>query len=182
MKSDLQEHHRHSLRLQGYDYAQEGAYFVTVCTRGKECVFGGVVDGEMQLSEIGKVIEECWRAIPRHFPNVTSDVFVVMPNHVHGILMITGTGRGTACRAPTTERFSHPVANSLPTVIRSFKSVVTRRVGKLHNALGISLWQRNYYEHIIRSEESLEEIRRYIAENPFRWANDRENPANGRKR
>jgi putative transposase len=177
MKFDPAKHHHRSIRLQGYDYAQAGAYFVTICTQNRECFFGEIVDGEMQLSEIGKVAEECWRAIPNHFSNVALDVFVVMPNHVHGVVMITTVGRGTACRAPTTDRFGHPVANSLPTVIRSFKSAVTRRISTLLNTTGISVWQRNYYEHVIRNEEELLSLRRYIVDNPLQWALDRENPA-----
>jgi putative transposase len=109
MKFDPDKHRRRSLRLQGYSYAQAGAYFVTVCTHNRECLFGEIVDGEVRLSEMRTIAEECWRAIPNHFPNVALDVFVVMPNHVHGIMMITAAGRGTwpmekpgRSRAPTT--------------------------------------------------------------------------------
>ena len=107
------------------------------------------------------------------------DEFVVMPNHVHGILVIADNRRGTACRAPTTvERFGRPVTGSLPTIVRSFKSVSTKRINKVRNTPGIPVWQRNYYEHVIRSEKELDRIRQYIAHNPASWTEDAERPPN----
>lgn len=178
MKYNPEKHHRRSVRLKEYDYSQAGAYFVTVCAWNRECLFGEIVDGEMQLNELGVVVQECWDEIPRHFPNVELDEFIVMPNHVHGIIVIIVDGRGTACRAPTTEKFGKPVANSLPTIIRSFKSATTKRINQTRGTPGVRLWQRNYYEHVIRNEESLNEIRQCISGNPKRWAEDEDNPKN----
>ncbi len=165
---------RRSLRLKDYDYAQAGAYFVTIATRDRACLFGVIVDGQMCLNAAGREAEQCWLQIPQHFPNAALDEFIVMPNHVHGILVLS---RGTACRAPTIERFGQPVSGSLPTVVRSFKSAVTQRLNALRGTPNASVWQRNYYEHVIRDEASLQGIREYIANNPLQWALDRENPA-----
>ena len=137
----------------------------------------------MRMSDAGRVAEACWVAIPGHFPRVELDVFVIMPNHVHGIICIVDDGRGTACRAPTIERFGQPISGSLPTVIRSFKSAVTQRINKLWKtsdtggACVARTWQRNYYEHIIRDEQSCNQIRQYIADNPAQWGLDQENPS-----
>ena len=179
MKYDPEKHHRHSIRLKGYDYSQAGAYYVTICTHKKECLFGNVVDGKMELTRIGTIAGECWKAIPKHFPNVTLDVFVVMPNHVHGVVMIR---RDTACRVPTMGEFSKPVPGSLPTVIRSYKSAVTKRINELRNTLSSRVWQPNYYEHVIRGEADLNEVREYIINNALKWDLDKENPANLGKR
>ncbi len=164
---------RRSIRLPGYDYAQPGAYFVTICTRNRSCVLGTIREGEMALSKAGAFVTTCWAAIPNHFPDVTLDEFVVMPNHLHGILVIAG--RGTPWRAPT-EAFGRPAPGSLPTVIRAFKSSVTRNLIRYEGRKG-SLWQRGYYERVIRDEEELSRLRQYIAENPMKWDEDADNPA-----
>jgi putative transposase len=183
------KHHRRSVRLSGYDYSQNGAYFVTVCTNNRKCLFGEIKDGKMYLNDAGKIVCQCWDEIPMHFPHVDRDVFVVMPNHIHGIVVIDGRGkacdggtincRGTACRAPTVERFAQPISGSIPTVMRSFKSAVTKRINELKHTPGEGLWQRNYYEHIIRNESEWNRIRQYIVDNPAQWDMDRENPHAG---
>lgn len=175
MNFDPQKHHRRSIRLKEYDYAQPGGYFVTIVTYQRDLLFGEIVDDEMALNDFGKIANECWREIPEHFPNVELGAYVVMPNHVHGIITITD-GRGTIYRAPTQEQFQKPVTGSLPTIIRTYKSAVTRLIGREHNATGI--WQRNYYEHIIRNHEDWDRIHRYIEANPSLWAEDEENPLN----
>lgn len=175
MKFDSQKHHRRSIRLQEYDYAQAGGYFVTIVTYQRDLLFGEIVDEEMMLNDFGKIADECWRAIPEHFPNVELGAYVVMPNHVHGIITITD-GRGTIYRAPTQEQFQKPVTGSIPTIIRTYKSAVTRLIGREHNTTGI--WQRNYYEHIIRNHEDWDRIHRYIESNPSMWTEDEENPLN----
>lgn len=187
-KSNSILHHRRSIRLKGYDYSQAGAYFVTIVTQGRECRFGEVVDGAMQLSESGRIAEDCWRAIPDHFPDVELGAFVVMPNHVHGIIILNGNRRGTmdgrgtiyraptmdtTDRAPTTEQFQKPVAGSLATILRAYKAAVTRRINRELHLTGI--WQRNYYEHIIRNENEHDRIHRYIEANPLNWGTDSEN-------
>ena len=111
-----------------------------------------IVDSEMCLNEWGEIVAVFWNEVPRHFRNVELDAFIVMPNHVHGILIIIDNGRGTACRAPTVERFGKPVANSLPTIIRSFKSATTKRINEIHATHGIPIWQRNYLPHEIKKK------------------------------
>src|SRR4030042_1855832 len=119
--------HRRSIRLKDYDYTQAGAYFVTICTLAKECLLGEVVDGEIRLNPCGEIVAECWTQLPKHFQNAAVDEFVVMPNHVHGILVIvdSGRGKGKRCLAPTmpvTGRFGKPTPGSLPTIVGSFNS------------------------------------------------------------
>jgi putative transposase len=167
-------HDRRSLRLNGYDYAQAGAYFVTICTQDRACLFGDIVDGEVRLNGYGSAVHEEWLRSAELRQNVELDAFTIMPNHMHGIVVITD-GRGTARRAPT-EQFGKPVANSLPTIMRAFKSASTRRINQIQNAPGTHVWQRNYYEHVIRNDRELNRIREYIATNPLKWALDRDNP------
>jgi REP element-mobilizing transposase RayT len=173
---------RRSIRLRGYDYSRAGAYFVTICTLNRECLFGNIENGEMRLNTTGKIVQRCWDEIPFHFSEVELDEFVVMPNHIHGIAVIVD-GRGTACRAPTSrahtcrapavEQFGQPVSGSIPTIVRSFKSAATRRINQLRNTPGENLWQRNYWEHIVRNEQELHRIRKYIQNNPAQWELDR---------
>ena len=168
------KHHRRSIRLGGYDYAQPGAYFVTVCTHDHACLFGHVVNSEMHLNEAGEIAQRCWEDIPRHFPFAELDAFVTMPNHIHGIIVVPG--RGTACRAPTIEQFAKPSVGSIPTIVRSYKSSVTRYVNLARRAPGVPGWQRNYYEHVVRNEAELMTNREYIMANPLRWDDDDNNP------
>jgi putative transposase len=142
-------------------------------------MLGQIIGGVLRLNDDGKVVKDCWRRIPSHNPLVEIDAFVVMPNHLHGILLIAQNvpGRGTACRAPT-ERFGQPVPGSLPTLIRSFKSAATRGINRLRGTPGGRVWQRGYYERVIRNERELNAVRRYIAHNPLAWELDPENPTN----
>ncbi len=169
-------HHRRSIRLKGYDYSQTGYYFVTICTWNRECVFGDVVDGKMKLSRIGQLVQVAWNELLKRFHNFELDEFAVMPNHIHGIIIIVGAGlalpnRGAASSAPTKD-----ISIGLGDVVRAFKSISAINVNCLLSRLGVPLWQRNYYEHIIRNEESLNRFREYIGTNPLRWELDRENP------
>ncbi len=260
---DPDVHHRRSIRLKGYDYAHPGAYFITICTHDRACLFGEIADGEMILNEAGRIVEKCWREIPMHFPHVALDEFVVMPNHVHGILFIiavvgaknisplplpseslspagaqnivppsmpcelsspvgaknispppfpseslspVGAQNIVPPRSPFPSlspagaqnivppsmpcELSSPVGakniSPLPSpqrpgtsmtigsIIRGFKIGVTQWMRQQTPIRDV--WQRNYYEHIIRDETALNRIRRYIVENPARWAEDTENP------
>ncbi|MDI6839800.1 MAG: transposase [bacterium] len=153
---------RKSIQLKGYDYSQSRAYFVTVCIHNKECLLGNIADGQMQLNEYGHIVVECWNTISDHFNNVQLDGSVMMPNHIHGILMIVDNCRDTPCHVSTGEQFGKPTRGSLPTIIRSFKSVVTKRINEMRNISCIPIWQSRYYEHIIRNEKSLNKIREYI--------------------
>ena len=181
MRFDPERHHRRSIRLKGYDYSQPGTYFITICAHDRACLFGEVVDGEMRLNEYGHIVRRCWEEIPLHFPHAELDTFVVMPNHVHGIVILTvgarhDVGARHAVPLPHTEQFGKPVPGSIPTIVRSFKSATTRHINALRGTPGAPVWQRNYYEHIVRNEESLNRIREYILTNPIRWAMDWENP------
>ena len=190
MKFDPQKRQRRSIRLRDYDYSQSGGYFVTIVTHQRECLFGDVVGGEMRLNNFGKLVEDCWCAIPAHFPNVELGTYVVMPNHLHGIIVINdeiphadadaSAPRGTIYRAPTKphrsneEQFGKPTIGSIPTIIRTFKDAVTRCFGDYLNHANV--WQRNYYEHVIRDPDDLNRIYQYIESNPFMWDEDNENP------
>ena len=185
-------HHRRSIRLKTYDYSRAGKYFLTICAHNRECLFGSIENGVMVLNRAGKIVADAWAKTAEIRNEIELDQWVVMPNHFHGILVIIegrGTapgrdtarrieGRGTARRAPTAERFGHPVAGSIPTIIRSFKSAVTKHINELRKTPGHPVWQRNYYEHIIRDEADYDRIAEYIADNPRRWADDSLNPDN----
>jgi putative transposase len=176
------------VRLRTYDYSAAGIYFVTICTYGKRCTLGRVVEDVVHLSRAGKVVEECWRALRQRFARAELDEFVVMPNHLHGLIILQSGGTGTASAVPlrhqdilTPERsFGQPKAGELPTIIRSLKSKATRRINDLRGTVGAAMWQRGYDEHVVRNVEELEHLRRYILENPLKWALDRENPRFGK--
>ncbi len=138
----------------------------------------------MVLNDLGGIVAASWESIPEHFPDFASDQFVVMPNHVHGVLVKTrtrggGTQKGTwfARRAPTVEKFGRPRPGTLATVLRSFKSAATRKINETRGTPGKQVWQRNYYERIVRNEEEFNAIRQYILDKPKNWAKDEENPA-----
>ena len=163
---------RPSLRLKGYDYSRAGAYFVTLCAMNRELFF---------LDENTRgIAEQCWREIPSHFPAVQLDEWVVMPNHLHGIVVLD-LRRGVPWNAPTKSKHANPFSaisprpRTLSVIIRAYKASVTLRCRRLGvPAFG---WQRSYHERIIRDEYELNRIRRYIAENPSKWKNDPHNPA-----
>lgn len=167
----------HSIRLKGYDYRQPCAYFVTICTRRWQHLFGEIFNGQMIRNAIGKIVAAEWQRTAEIRTYVHLDEYVVMPNHLHGIVMITESGRGTASRALTTEQFGQPVPGSLPTIIRAFKSATTKRVNRLRRTPGHPVWQRNYFEHVIRTDHALNRIRTYIPHNSARWHLDQYNAA-----
>jgi REP element-mobilizing transposase RayT len=183
MCSDAQRLHRRSIRLRGYDYTQAGAYFVTVCTWQRECVLGRIEDRTLIPSEWGRIVDECWRALPPHFPNVALDAFAIMPNHVHGIIVIRDdpNNDGRRGEAFLKSRNASPLQGTQPgslgAILQNFKSVSTRKINQIRDTPGLPMWQRNYYEHIIRDERELKSIREYIVNNPIRWETDVENPA-----
>jgi len=170
---------RKHIRLINFDYTLPGDYFVTVCAYQKRHIFGQVVNAEMVFSDLGAIVNKTWQEIPNHFPNILLGAFVVMPNHIHVIIHIhEATGRGTIYRAPTDdkipnfEEFQKPVKGSVSTIIRTFKAAVTRAAGRQH--IGLPIWQRNYYEHIIRTDKEFIEIESYILNNPLNWFSDKE--------
>jgi putative transposase len=244
MKYDPDKHHRRSIRLKGYDYTAGGLYFITICAYQRDCLFGEIMNGEMRLNALGQRVHACWQRLPFHFSNLELDAFVVMPNHIHGILVLTQLPlsdnqsnpprRGAALdhnsQPPTdhfpsnatpgsdhkiqaeaafgqesfdtTGAFSEPgvafgressdvtqarlpnaaplrvVAGSVGAMVLNFKSVRNRLGNRMRRSPGSPMWQRNYYEHIIRDEKSLQFIRQYIHHNPISWQQDQLHPGN----
>ena len=172
-----QIHHRRSIRLAGYDYTQAGMYFITICTHNRQNLFGEIVDGEMVLNESGKIVATCWQELARHFPNITLGEWVVMPNHIHGIIIIV-VGRGEASAAdasPLQPNGTQP--GSIGAVVQNFKSVAARKINKLRGTAGQTVWQRNYWERIIRDEQAYQRIAQYIINNPAQWGADSLRPS-----
>ncbi|MBI4281870.1 MAG: transposase [Chloroflexi bacterium] len=169
---EIAQRSRKALRLPGYDYSQPGAYYVTVVTNQRQCLFGDVLCGEMRLNPCGQTVMECWDDLVHHYPCVRKDEFVVMPNHVHGILVLNDDVGAGFKPAPTDRR------HGLPEIVRGFKTFSARRINVLRNNPGTPVWQRNYFEHVIRNEAELAGIREYIQNNPAQWETDAENPAN----
>ena len=227
MSYDPQRHHRRSIRLKGYDYSQEGLYFITLCCQNRACLFGEIKDGEMILSDAGKIVGEEWMKTPEIRKNTELGEFVVMPNHFHAILEIKYCVKGVLQYAPTelqytpmdmgesqfaptkyqfapTNKFKSP-SQTIGAIIRGFKGATTKRIkelynredstGKLRFAPGdrgvlryaqntgddtgelqfapTTIWQRNYWEHIIRNQQEYERIANYIIRNPKKWEADR---------
>jgi len=204
MMADQNRHHppngeprrtgRRSIRLQDFDYSQPGAYFVTICTHNRECLFGEIVDGEMKLNDMGQVVQECWNDLPNHYANIELDQFVVMPNHVHGIIIIMDISNvGAIHESPLPHKLSKQRDPSqqhesplqmdiikrrqmlLSKIIGRFKMNSAKRINVLRNSPGTPVWQRNYYEHIIRGERDFHANCEYIIHNPAQWQYDREN-------
>jgi len=194
---DKNKYNRCSIRLKNYNYSSPGTYFITICTCNRQCLFGEIVKTE-------------WQKTGALRPNIDVDAFVVMPNHLHGILIITdnddlyhhhnrnrnrdrnrrdtlqrvstesesesesesGMGMEPGMGMGTIEQFGKPTHNSIPTIVRLFKSTVTKQINQIRQTLGIPVWQRNYYEHIIRNDDELNKIREYIINNPLTWKTD----------
>jgi putative transposase len=154
-------HKRRPARLEGHDYTLAGAYYVTICTAERACLFGEVEDGEMRLNDSGCVVQSTWVGLPNHYHRELLDAFVVMPNHIHGVLSLVGEQSG----------------HGLPEIIRGFKTFSARRINEIRKARGIAVWQRSYHDHVIRDDADLDRIRRYIADNPASWADDPERTA-----
>ena len=196
---DPERRRRRSMRLEGYDYSQVGAYFLTICTVDRGILFGKVVNHQMMLNEAGRIVADEWLKSARIRAEIELDAWVVMPNHIHGILTITDVGGECNRRSRTDQRSlttgvgvpdrgdrrvapTGPGPRSVGAIVAGFKSASARRINAFRGTPGASVWQRNYYEHVIRYEAVLNRIRQYIAENPARWAEDPENPARRRPR
>jgi REP element-mobilizing transposase RayT len=174
-----------SARLKNWDYAQNGAYYITICTKDREHYFGKIKNGEMILSDIGKLAHQFWAEIPFHFPNTYLDTFVIMPDHMHGIIVIDNPNRdmddrggerggvktlqcNVSIRKHDMSRIS-PKPGSISTIIRSYKSVTTKHARKINHDFG---WQTRFYDHIIRNDADFNRIRQYIQNNPEKWTMD----------
>ena len=160
MRYDPKKHHRRSIRLKGYGYSQAGAYFVTICTHNRELW--------LENDAYRKILQRIWNELTNHYPQIRLDEFVIMPNHVYGIIWIIG---GAIHESPL-----HRSRSLLSKIIGYFKMNTAKQINILRATPGIPLWQRNYYEHIIRTEDELNRIREYIRNNPLQWELDRENP------
>ena len=170
---------RKQLRLRDFDYTQSGYYFVTICTDERQCLLGDVADGKMLLNHAGKIAYDCWTDLPNHYAHVELDEFVVMPNHVHGIIVITDPGKGASPNEPGAGYKPAPTRrHTLSEVIRGFKTFSARHINRLRGGTGQPLWQRNFYEHVIRDETTLAAIREYVVNNPAKWSEDKDNPRN----
>ncbi len=173
---------RRSVRLKDFDYSSPNDYYITICSYNRECVFGNIIDGEMILNDLGRIVEREILNTQKIRKNVFIEIFQTMPNRVHLIITILGNNdvdrRGTLQRAPTKERFGKPTSNSIPTIVRLIKSTTTKQINVLRNTPEKHVWQRGYYEHIIRNEKSYDEIYFYILSNPAVWNEDRNNPKN----
>ncbi|MFT3892156.1 MAG: hypothetical protein QM730_11025 [Anaerolineales bacterium] len=194
-KFDPQKHHRRSIRLKGYDYSQAGGYFVTIVAWHRECLFGEVVHGEMQLNKIGKIVEWEWLELPKRLCYIELGASIVMPNHFHGILFFHENVRATR-QGPTIVRSSKepvqtiidegmdgspvrphgPKTASLGAILAQFKSRAKKRIWKFPEFKETPIWQRNYYEHILRNDHDLQNKTEYINANPLLWEQDEENP------
>jgi putative transposase len=154
-------HHRHSIRLSGYDYSQAGAYFITICTHDRSSIFGEIVDGEMINNNLGYIVRSRWDNLSKHHQNVELDESVIMPNHLHGIIALH----------TTPSESSTPISE----IIRGFKTFSARQINKIRDCRGVPVWQRNYYERIIRTEQELNNVKNYIINNPTHWDTDTNN-------
>lgn len=175
-------HHRRSIRLKDYDYSSAGVYFVTICTMNRECLFGDVTDGLMELNRYGEILRAEWLKSADIRKEIELDIFVVMPNHAHGIVVIdnadASVGDAGASLRATGRSPLHPGPRprSLGAFVGGFKSATTTRINEIRQNPGSPVWQRNYYERVIRHERELQRMRDYIAGNPAKWAEDKENP------
>jgi REP element-mobilizing transposase RayT len=173
-----------SPRLKDYDYKQLGAYFVTTCTTQRLCLFGEILDGKMHLNPSGRIAEGAWTDLPNHYPHVHLDVFIIMPNHVHGIIFLLNDERRDRFRNLSLPDDNHSATpnnevsiprqkrHGLSEIMRGFKTWSARRINQHRNAIGSPVWQRSFYDHIIRS---------YIRKNPLNWEHDQENPNHHQK-
>ena len=170
---------RRSIRLPGFDYSRPGNYFITICADQRRCLLGSIGENGIVLTSIGEIAKKCWIEIPLHFPDVGIEAFVVMPNHLHGILVINPTAPGNSQQSRSTQRaesFGKPLSGAVPTIIRSFKAAVTKSVRESGSLIGSPVWQRGYFERVLRNGREFVNATDYIIKNPSRWAFDEENP------
>jgi len=190
-------HHRRSIRLKEYDYSQEGLYFITICVQDRKCLFGEIVVGvhELILNDAGNIANECWLEIPKHFPNAILHEHIIMPNHVHGIIELKQNNIGIVGDVAIVgaenflplphqcNEFQKMIPHSIGSIVKGFKIGVTKWFRNyMGGVVGVenfkpqqpqSIWQRNYYEHIIRDEQSYQRISDYIIDNPKNWKEDK---------
>ncbi|KOR35629.1 transposase [Planktothricoides sp. SR001] len=189
-------HKRQSIRLKGYDYSQSGFYFITICCYQRECLFGDIINSQIILNNFGELVKKEWLKSAEIRKEIKLGEFVIMPNHFHGIVIINQTNNnynhvhtndvGANGRSPLQEIQSSPqqismTPKSLSSLIAGFKSATTKKINIIRNTPKTPVWQRNYYDHIIRNDESLERIREYVQNNHLSWENDQLHPNNPSK-
>lgn len=185
MAFNPKKHNRRSIRLKGYDYTEPGAYFITICTSKREYLFGHIQDEKMHLNRYGEVVQFNWNNLPKSYPHVQLDEFIIMPDHIHGIIMLKDpVGAGLPTIESLTKNPYKPAPtpqkrHGLPEIIRSLKTRSATRINQLRSTKGNPVWQRGYYEHIVRNQQALSNIRRYIINNPSKWQKDKLNSSNG---
>jgi len=167
MTHNTDSHYRRSIRLKDYDYSQAGGYFVTICTKNRQYLFGEIIYGQMVLNEAGRMVSEAWEWLEKQYNYVELDEWVIMPNHMHGIIIIND-GRGCSRTAPTVK------PKTLGGLIGAFKTASTKRINEKNGTPGARLWQRNYFDRVIRNEKELDQIREYVFSNPGKWEIDRD--------
>lgn len=177
MKFNPERHQRRSIRLNGYDYSQSGAYFITLCVQNRRNLFGQISDGVMSLNSLGEIVHREWTKTPLIRKNIQLDKFVIMPNHFHAIVWIEDVSLGEESKgaqqcSPTETSTLFRPARSLGSMIAQFKAITTKYINEIVDTKGERQWQRNYYEHIVRNEDGLNFIRYYILHNPENWADD----------
>jgi REP element-mobilizing transposase RayT len=193
-KYNPQIHYRRSIRLKGYDYSQAGLYFITICVQNRECLFGEIVNGEMVLNDAGTIANKCWLDIPKHFPNAVLHEHIVMPNHIHGIVELSNNVVGAENFLPISNNTEHTIgaenfpirAENFQPQRNEFQKMIPRSIGSIvkgfkigvtkwfrNNAVDETIWQRNYYEHIIRNAQTYQTISEYIINNPAKWIDDK---------
>ena len=162
-----------SARLQGYDYSSPNAYFITICTKNRECLFGEITDRQMIVNNVGQIVLDCWHDLPNHYSNIILDAFVIMPNHLHGIINIVETGFvQTGFKPVSTTTTSIEPNHGLSEFVRALKTFSSRRINANKQSPGSKVWQARFYEHIIRDEKELDRVREYIINNPLNWEAD----------
>ena len=160
-----------STRLSGWDYKHDGYYFITICIKNRVCLLGNVIDGAMQLNEYGKIVNDCWFDLPNHYINIKLDAFCIMPNHIHGIIIIDNGIVDPGFKPGSTgfKRGSTTKRHGLFEFVRALKTFSARRINELRNSTGENVWQSRFYDRIIRNDEALQRIRYYIETNPKSW-------------
>jgi putative transposase len=161
MAYDPEIHHRKSIRLKEFDYSQPGAYFITTNIQTRKKILCQIIDGRITLNKIGRIVETVWKNLPLHYPSIKLDEYSVMPDHFHGLIVITD--------------FDDGKRQALSEIVRGFKSFSSREVNRFNKTTGKTLWQRNYYEHVVRDEDDLNRIRQYISNNPLCWSDGKDN-------
>lgn len=157
---------RHSIRLSGYRYTRRGWYFITMCTADRVRMLARLRRNALELTAAGRIVADAWADLPSRFPHIAIDAFVVMPDHIHGIIVIRRRPQSTIRGTLRTHRGSIP--GSLPAIVQAFKSMSTRRI-RSEVDRNARVWQRNYYERIVRDDDAITAIRRYIVNNPAKW-------------